>query len=195
MSDVLQTDIYLRNGKLTVGYLTNIDQFERFRSATKYEFFEEKEINTFFPCNAIIAIESSKLIAPQKHRIDDWHSDDDEYGEGNSFILYPRVDSTIEGGYLRISDFSFSDERLKEIVEQTNRTMNYPIVSWCKDKNDNNNNGEFQNEDTSLDNCLIFNNRTSINFYPFIMFSGNVPHKVEPINGTGIRECVLVYYR
>lgn len=196
---IFQTDILLKEGKITVGFLTNIESFEEFRSQKEYQYFpyeENKElnINVFFNYNKIIAIESSKLKAPKIHNINTWHCDYDEYVMGKTFLIYPRVDNTIQEGRLRISDFSFSDERLKEIVQETNKALNYDIVSWDKDKNDNNNDGEFENEDTSLDNCLIFNNRTSENLYPFIMFDGNVPHKVEEINGTGIRECILIYY-
>ncbi len=110
------------------------------------------------------SIESTYIQAPGKHNFEDEHNDEDNYGRGITLILYPRIDSTIEGGGLFIFDHERKD-RGEEHVE--NDPMNYHtlINPRCEDAD-----------------CINF-----------VIMGGSVRHQVQEVRGTGVREAVIYF--
>lgn len=109
------------------------------------------------------AIETTYLIAPAKHNIDDIHSDGTEYGKGITFIIYPRTDNNIINGGLNIFDLESG-----EYINYRTRKIKSPkpifrIESKCEDDN----------------------------YVNFVIMDGSVNHQVESIDGTGVREAVI----
>lgn len=133
------------------------------------------------------AIETSKLIAPTIHPINNAHTDGDNFGFGLSLLLYPYVDSTIEEGKLKFVGENFTEEFLSQLCLKTQLKFGYSILEWRT---------ELDKINGVDENVLLFNNKKHIDGYiPFVMFNGNIIHEVEPINGIGIREAVFYYFQ
>lgn len=132
----------------------------------------------------LIHIETSRLKGPTIHEINNPHTDRDQYGEGLTFLFYPRIDDTIEQGRLRIIHSGITKEEIEKICNKVNFNIGYDILSYEYLYDSDNEKYEWQ---------FIFNNRSHDNMVPFIIMDSRVVHQVEEINGTGIRECVFMF--
>lgn len=164
------------------GDRTTIDKFDNVTLVNKLQTYLGDSL--FFVKESKTYVESSKLEAPTEHRVSNFHQDSDEYDNGFTMLFYPRVDSTIEDGRLRIA-LGIDINMCKEYSEKVNSELGRDLLSCELIWDDMNNIFESQ---------LVFNNKCDEDseMIPFIIFGSHVLHKVEPINGTGIRECIFL---
>ena len=191
VGNIINTSICTSNLQELIKLTRNEEQYsliEALRSTKKkdknrekFDKFEEyinSELNRIVSYSEIISVETSKLEAPCIHKINDIHSDGDQYGYGLTLLIYPRVDNTIENGRLILYGFKMSEE-LTTSVEEINGYFGYNILDISEDTGET---------------VLVFNNKMNNDGYiPFIMFESEVNHKVQTIDGTGIRETLFYY--
>lgn len=143
-------------------------------------------LGEYLVLRSVNGFESTYIYAPKQHHILDVHQDSDEYGNGITILVYPRVDETISSGRLLIMNESFDDiNYLKNICEMINLNVSEAVASYET---------KFDHINYRDENVLCINNKmTSDGKYPFVSFDGNMLHQVEEINGTGVREALFLF--
>ena len=143
-------------------------------------------LGNFLVIRSAKSVETTHIEAPEQHHIDNAHTDGDEYGDGISIVIYPRVDNTVVRGRILIMNDVFDDiEVIESVCDTLNENFGYTIASY---------ENRFDTENNQYENVLCINNKIEIDgMVPFVSFDGDTIHQVEQIEGTGVREAVFVY--